>query len=101
MNHIIRFFCELKRCVTSVCVDVCVGGRQAVEGKRNRGNGEGFTYQTEGTGAHLVDVFEFVDDLADDRVGSLHPHLGVSALSLDTVPHHPHGVAGNTGREIR
>ena len=47
--------------------------------------------------AYLVDVFEFVDELTDDRVGSFHLHLRVGVLGFDPIPHHPHSVAGNTG----
>lgn len=42
---------------------------------------------------HLVNVFEFVDDLIYDRVCYLHFDLRVSALSLDPVADHTEGVA--------
>lgn len=44
-------------------------------------------------GAHLIDVFQFVDDLIYYRVCSLHFHFRVRALSLDPIAHDTEGVA--------
>lgn len=44
---------------------------------------------------YLIDVFEFVNNLIDHRVRSLHFNLGVVTLSLDAVADHTQGVAVN------
>lgn len=45
--------------------------------------------------AHLIDVFEFVNNLIDYRVCALHFDFRVGALSLDPIAHHTKGVAVN------
>ena len=56
-----------------------------------------FNVQTvEATGeAHLVDVFQFVNDLVYYGVRSLHFDFRVHTLSLDPVTDHTEGVAVN------
>lgn len=44
-------------------------------------------------GSHLIDVFQFVNDLVYNRVVSLHFDFGVGALSFDPVADHAEGVA--------
>lgn len=48
--------------------------------------------------AHLIDVFQFVNNLIDYRVRSLHFDFGVGTLSLDPIAHHTEGVAVNKRR---
>lgn len=50
--------------------------------------------------AHLIDMFQFVDDLIDYRVRSLHFDLRVGALSLDPVAHHTQRVAVNDRQTV-
>lgn len=45
--------------------------------------------------AHLVDVFQFVNDLVHHGVGSLHFDFWVRTLSLDPAAHHTQGVAAD------
>ncbi len=45
--------------------------------------------------AHLIDVFQFVNDLIYHRVSSLHLHFRVGTLSLDATAHHTQCVAVN------
>lgn len=51
-------------------------------------------------GAHLIDVFQFVDDLIYYRLRSLHFHFRVGALSLDPIAHDTEGVAVNKDGEV-
>lgn len=51
--------------------------------------------------AHLVDVFQFVNDLVYHRVCSLHFDFRVHTLSLDPVTDHTEGVAVNTTQRGR
>lgn len=51
-------------------------------------------------GAHLIDVFQFVDDLIYYRVCSLHFHFRVGALSLDPIAHNTEGVAVKKDGEV-
>lgn len=51
-------------------------------------------------GTHLVDVFEFVDDLVHHRVDSLHFDFWVGTLSLDSAAHHTQGVAADRTIDI-
>ena len=44
---------------------------------------------------HLIDVFEFVNDLIYHRVGVLHLDLWVSTLSFYPIADHTEGVAVN------
>lgn len=44
--------------------------------------------------SHLTDVSEFVDDLVDQRVFSLHFHFRVGTLSSDPVANNTQRVAG-------
>lgn len=46
-------------------------------------------------GPHLVDVFEFVDDLVHHGVDSLHFDFRVGILSLDPAADHTQGVAAD------
>lgn len=43
---------------------------------------------------------QFVYDLIDDGLGSLHFHFGIAALSLDPVAHHAEGITANKVQKI-